>query len=646
MKRFTSRPRDQLVDPVNEARLFQRRAVFIAFFALVLLTILMARLYHLQVQMHEHYQSESTNNRVHVNALAPARGLIFDRRGVVLAHNLPSFQLEITREDVEDLEATLAGLAEYVSFNEDHVARFRKAMRRAPPFQGVALLSNLSEKEVARFSVVKHRFPGVEIVARLRRHYPGEDTAGHAIGYVGRIDERDLETLDPVNYRATREIGKLGIEREFETLLHGTVGHQQVDVNVAGRVLRVLEEEPPVPGAGIYLTLDMRLQDVAKEALGEENGAVVAMNPTNGEVLALVSKPGFDINLFVDGISVKNYTQLRDDWRRPMFNRALAGTYPPGSTIKPIMALAALETNTLSRYSKIFCPGFYRLPNEEHRYRDWKRGGHGHVNLDESVAQSCDVMFYDVANKMGIDAMTEWFSNFGFGERTGIDVRPERAGIVPSREWKQQQYGQVWYPGETLIAGIGQGYFTATPLQLANATSILAMRGKAVRPHLLYAVQNDPAEVPEMYESEVLRQLPVKDRANWDYAIKSMVNVVSGKRGTARGAFRNTAYSVAGKTGTAQVFTVEQDAEYDKELIEKRLQDHALFVAFAPVEAPEIAVSVIVENGGSGSSVAAPIARKVLDAWLVGEPGVSPPLKNAGERLAVKLKGKKANADD
>ncbi|MDO6462440.1 penicillin-binding protein 2 [Granulosicoccaceae sp. 1_MG-2023] len=635
MKRFTSRPGDQLVDPVNEARLFRRRAVFMGVFAVVLLSVLIARLYFLQVRSYEHYQSESTNNRVHVNALAPARGLIFDRRGVVLAHNLPSFQLEITREDVDDLEATLSGIADYVSFDENDVARFRKAMRRAPPFQGVALRSNLSEEEVARFSVVKHRFPGVDIVARLRRHYPGADTAGHVIGYVGRIDEDDLQTLDPVNYRATREIGKLGIEREFESLLHGTVGHQQVEVNVAGRVLRVLEEEPPTPGAGVYLTLDMRLQHVASEALGDENGAVVAINPATGEVLAMVSKPDFDINLFIDGISVANYKKLRDDWRRPMFNRALAGTYPPGSTIKPIMSLAALETNTLTRYSKVYCPGYYSLPGDDHRYRDWKRVGHGHMNLNDAVAQSCDVMFYDVANKLGVDLMTKWFNDFGFGHPTGIDIHPERSGIAPSREWKQKQYGQVWYPGETLIAGIGQGYFTATPLQLAHSTGILAMRGKIVRPHLLYAVQDNPAQAPQLQAPEVLRQLPVKDETNWDYVIKSMVNVVSGKRGTARRAFAGAAYTVAGKTGTAQVFTVEQDAEYDKELIEKRLQDHALFVAFAPVEDPQIAVSVVVENGGSGSAVAAPIARRVLDAWLVGEPGVSPPMKDGGQHLTA-----------
>ncbi|MCB1754838.1 MAG: penicillin-binding protein 2 [Gammaproteobacteria bacterium] len=599
-----------------ESRLFRGRVIFFAFVGLLMIATLIGKLYQLQVKNHTHYATESTNNRVHLNAIAPARGLIFDRYGTVMAHNLPSFQLEITAEDAGDIEQTLQNLAAYLDFSERDVARFRKARRRAPPFQGVPLKFNLSEEEVASFSVVQHEFPGVDIVASLRRYYPNNGLAGHTVGYVGRIDEKDLAALDPVNYRATRNIGKIGVERQFESILHGTVGHQQVEVNVAGRVLRVLEEQPPIDGAGIYLTLDAGLQKIAEDALGEHSGAIVALEPHSGEILAMVSKPTFDINLFINGISLDDYASLRDDWRRPLFNRALSGTYPPGSTIKPMLALAALETRTLNRFSRIYCPGFYQLPHDEHKYRDWKPQGHGWMDLDKAVVQSCDVMFYDLANKLGIDMITEYLDGFGFGRQTGIDIRPERSGILPSRAWKQEHYGQVWYPGETLIAGIGQGYFTATPLQLAHAMGILATRGKVARPHLLYAVQDKPSTPPVLAAPASPHQLDVKDPTNWDYVIKSMIKVTSSARGTARTAFLGTAYPVAGKTGTAQVFTVAQDEEYDEEQVEKRLQDHALFGGFAPADDPRIAIAVIVENGGGGGSIAAPIARQVMDAWL------------------------------
>lgn len=619
MKRFQSSRRDQLADPYIELRLFRTRTVLISLLGVVLVVTLIARLYHLQVTEHQHYATESTNNRVHLNAIAPARGLIFDRHGFVLAHNLPAFQLEITAEDVEDLEETLQKISMHIKFSERDVTRFRKSMRRAPPFQGVPIRFNLTENEVALFSVMQHDFPGVNIVATLRRHYPNAELAGHTVGYVGRIDERELEDIDPVNYRASRNIGKVGVEKQFESLLHGTVGHQQVEVNVAGRVLRVLEEVSPIAGAGIYLTLDSGLQQIAEQALGDNAGAIVALDPQNGEVLAMVSKPSFNLNLFVDGISFKNYAKLRDDWRRPLFNRSTSGTYPPGSTVKPLLALAALENHTLNAFSKVYCPGYYRLPKDDHKYRDWKHGGHGFVTLDDAIVQSCDVMFYDLANKLGIDAMAEYLDNFGFGRQTGIDMRQERSGILPSREWKRQHYGQVWYPGETLIAGIGQGYFTATPLQIAHSMGILATRGQVTDPHLLYAVQPTPSERPQLYKVGVSDVVGIRDHKNWESVIKSMVKVTRSRKGTARSAFLGAPYKVAGKTGTAQVFSVAQDAEYDKELLEKRLQDHALFAGFAPVDSPKIAIAVIVENGGGGGSVAAPIARKLFDAWLLAK---------------------------
>lgn len=623
MKWFQSHARDQLIDPHREARLFRSRSIITGVFCLLLIAVLLGRLFFLQIVSYTQYSTASTNNRVRLNAIAPARGLIFDRNGSVLAHNLPSFQLEITSEEVDDIEITLQQISEYLSFSERDVERFRKALKRAAPFEGVPLRFRMTEREVARFSVVQHDFPGVRIVARLRRHYPQESLAGHTIGYVGRIDEKEQEKLDPVNYRATQEIGKIGIEQQFESMLHGTAGYQQVEVNVEGRVLRVLEEQAPTEGAAIYLTLDSQLQRVAEKALGDNNGAVVAMDPQTGEILAMVSKPAFDINLFVDGISIKNYARLREDWRRPLFNRALSGTYPPGSIIKPVMALAGLETGVVNRFSKIYCPGFYSLPNEEHKYRDWKRAGHGFVDLDKSLVESCDVMFYDLSYKLGIDEIASFFSDFGFGRKTGVDASPESAGILPSREWKQEHYGQIWYPGETLIAGIGQGYFTATPLQLTQAISILATRGKINKPHFLYAVQPSLGEDPVKFEPPKPRSLKLSDDTNWDYVLRSMRNSVSKRRGTAHKAFIGANYKAAGKTGTAQVFSVAQDEEYDKDLLEKRLQDHALFTGYAPIDNPQLTVSVVVENGGGGGAVAAPIAREIFDAWLFANPEVS-----------------------
>ncbi len=608
--------RDHMANRIVESNLFKSRAMVVAFFGLILMLVLVARLYHLQLVDYDHYITQSTINRVHLNAVEPARGLIFDRNGEVLAHNLPSFQLEITEEDVENMEETLQSIGSIINFTNRDIKRFRRALKRAPPFQGVPLKFSLTEKEVALFSVERHNFPGVDIVASLKRHYPNKSLAGHTIGYVGRISEKELETIDPVNYRATRDIGKTGIEKQFESILHGEVGYQQVEVNVAGRVIRVLEETAPIPGEGVYLTLDVGLQKIAEGAIVGENGAVVAIDPRNGEILALLSKPDFDINLFVDGISVKNYAALRDDWRRPLFNRAVTGTYPPGSTIKPILALAALENHTTTKNSKIYCPGYFRLPNEEHKYRDWKAGGHGFVNLDQAITQSCDVMFYDVANKLGIDKMEQFLAQFGFGKKTKIDLSPEHRGILPSKKWKQEHFGQIWYPGETLIAGIGQGYFIATPLQLAQAMSVLAMPDETYKPHLLYARQPDASDKPEYFQNSTPSSISFEKKEHWQDIIDSMIKVTSGQHGTARNAFLNTPYSVAGKTGTAQVFSVAQDEEYDKSLIEKRLQDHALFVGFAPADKPEIAVAVIVENGGSGGSVAAPIARRIMDAWL------------------------------
>jgi penicillin-binding protein 2 len=616
--------RDRIRDPHLESALFRRRALVAGLFMLALLGTLVARLYHLQQVEFDHYSTLSKNNRVRLQAVAPTRGQIFDRNGVLLADNLPTYQLEIIPEEVEDMPATLAGLAEHIEISEGELTRFQRAVKRARPFEGIPLRFRLSDEEVAKLAVVRHQFPGVDVAARLARHYPQGPLGVHTIGYVGRINERELQRVDPVNYRATDHIGKIGVERYYEDILHGQVGYQRVEVNVAGRVLRVLEDTPPVAGNNLYLTLDSRLQRIAELALGDYSGAVVALDPRNGEVLAMASRPTYDPNLFVNGIGRADYAALRDNPERPLFNRTLTGQYPPGSTIKPMVGLAGLATGVQSTSKRNFCVGYYQLPNDEHRYRDWKRGGHGLVDLSEAINQSCDVLFYDLALRMGIDRLSPVLGQFGFGRVTGIDTVGEAPGILPSREWKREARGRGWYPGETLITGIGQGYFTTTPLQLAHATGALAMSGERPRPHLLRAVAETTQPPTDADPFEPLPPVPVADANQWRYVQHAMERVASDARGTARRAFAEAGYLAAGKTGTAQVFTVAQDEEYDAEELSRKLLDHALFVGYAPADDPQIAVAVIVEHGGSGGRAAAPIARRVMDAWLVELPQLAP----------------------
>ena len=585
--------REQLKDDYLENRLIRRRLVLAAVFTVVLLSVVLGRLYVLQVMEHEHFSTLSDSNRVRIKALAPTRGLIFDRNGVVMADNLPAYRLEIVREQVKDLDATLDLIKQYVEVSDQDMKRFRQSLKRRRPFESIPLRLNLDDAEVARLAVNLHRFEGVEINARLTRNYPNGSHAVHALGYVGRIDERDLGTVSEMDYAGTTHIGKLGLEKFYENELHGEVGIQQVEVNAKGRTLRVLSEEPPVQGNNLYLTIDSRLQKVAEEAFAEYSGAAVAIDPNNGEILALVSMPIFDPNLFVNGISYDNYHALRDSHRRPLFNRALSGQYPPGSTTKPFYGLLGLESAVTQENQRVFCIGYYKLPNEERRYRDWKKQGHGHMNLHDAVTQSCDVYFYDLAYRMGIDRMAPFLEKFGFGARTGVDSTGERAGLLPSREWKRGHDGMPWFPGETLITGIGQGALLVTPLQLANSTAAFARRGIRFQPHLVKSIEKIP-----------------------DYN-ESMINVVHGLRGTAHRISRGIKYKVAGKTGTAQVFEVAQDEEYDEDEVIEKLRDHALFISYAPADNPRIAVAVIVENGGHGSSVAAPIARQIMDAYLL-----------------------------
>jgi len=609
--------REQLKDDYLEHRLIKRRLIFSAVVAVVLLSLVVGRLYVLQVVEYDHFVTLSDSNRIRLKVLPPTRGLIFDRHGVVMADNLPAYRLEIVREQVDDLDATLQRLRQYVEFDDQDLKRFEQASRRRRPFESVPLKLNLTDEEVARLAVNLHDFEGVEINARLTRNYPLGAHAVHALGYVSRIDERDLSEVNEIEYSGTTHIGKVGVEKYYEKELHGKVGFQQVEVNANGRTLRVLSETPPVQGNNLYLTIDSRLQRVAEQAFGDWNGAAVAIDPNNGEVLALVSMPVFDPNLFVNGISYKNYADLRDSPDRPLFNRALSGQYPPGSTSKPFYALAGLELNAIAADKKVFCPGYYQLPNEPRKYRDWKKQGHGHMDLNDAITQSCDVYFYKLAYELTIDRMSAFMKQFGFGRKTGIDSTGERSGLMPSREWKRGAEGMPWFPGETLITGIGQGALLVTPLQLADSTAALASWGTRFQPRLVRAIEKVPGYEKVEMTSKISGRYEVVKPENWQHIHDAMVNVVHGLRGTAHRIARGLDYKVAGKTGTAQVFEVAQDEEYDAEEVHEKLRDHALFMAYAPADAPRIAVAVIVENGGHGSSVAAPIARLIMDAYLL-----------------------------
>jgi len=606
-----------LKDHQREARLFANRVVAATVLVLALVLALVARLVYLQVVHHAYFTTLSHDNRVQILPLAPTRGLIFDRNGTLVADNRPSFGLEVTPEQVPNLEQTLRDLRRIIAIGPADLSRFRRQLRRKRRFEGVPIRLRLSQEEVARFAVNRYRFPGVDIEARLIRYYPLGTRAAHVIGYVGRINEQELREVDSSNYSATRYIGKVGVESYYEDILHGRVGYQQVETNAGGRILRVLERTPPVPGNDLHLHLDMKVQEVAEDQLAGKRGAIVAIDPRDGALIAAASMPSYDPNPFVQGIDVKAYRELRDSPDRPLFNRALRGQYPPGSTIKPLVALAGLEYGVTTPDHSVYCPGWYSLKGSSHRYRDWKRGGHGTVNLTRAIVESCDVYFYDLAFSLGIDHLHEFLAHFGLGKKTGIDLSGERSGLLASRAWKRRVRNLPWFPGETLITGIGQGFTLVTPLQLAEAVTTLASRGHRYRPHMV-ASMTTPDGKTQPLEPEVVDTVPGRPAA-WDIVIHAMNQVVEGAHGTARRISKGASYSIAGKTGTAQVFGLGQDQRYDKSKVAERLQDHALFMAFAPVEAPTIAVAVIVENGGHGGSAASPLARAVMDQYLLGK---------------------------
>ncbi|MBR9871915.1 MAG: penicillin-binding protein 2 [Gammaproteobacteria bacterium] len=603
-------------DTAAERRLFQRRALVMLLFVMLLMTGLLARMYQLQVVEHDVYTTLSDKNRVQVQSVPPPRGLVYDRNGELLAENRPVFSLTIVPERAAPIDDTLDRLGRIIDIADEDLERFKKRLNEPRrPFQEIPLFYDLGESDIARMAVHRHEFPGVEVTAELVRYYPHSDLTAHALGFVGRINRDELNRIDPVNYAGTNYIGKSGIERFYEEVLHGRVGYQHVETNARGRILRVLERENPVPGEDLELHLDLRLQRKAHELLEGRRGAIVAIEPATGGILALASVPGFDTNKFVTGISVADYRALSESIDKPLFNRALRGQYPPGSTIKPMMAVAALDSGVTTRDRKIWDPGYYQLREGGRRYRDWKRSGHGWVDLKDSVAQSCDVYFYDVAVEMGVGTMHKYLSAFGFGEDATLDVSGALSGLLPSDDWKRAMRNERWYPGDSVNMGIGQGFFLATPLQLATATALVANRGEWVEPRLLKDIRGERS-ADEFLPAETHNPLVLKDPENWEYVVDTMEEVMHGAKGTARRAGANANYRMAGKTGTAQVFSLGQDEEYDAEEIRERLRDHALFVGFAPADDPKIAVAIIVENGGGGSSVAAPVARGLFDAWL------------------------------
>ncbi len=611
--------RDFLKDLKQETRYFKARLLIAALVVFLSLLALGWRLYSLQVQSHDYYKTLSQENRIKIVPVPPARGLVYDRNLNLLAVNKPSYQIRITPVLTDDLEQVVSELGQLVEIEEQHLQRFFADVERKQSFESILLKMHLSEDEVARFSVNRHRFPGVEVTAHTNRYYPMGDVNVHALGYVGRIDSEEMLKLDRQNYRGTNYIGKLGVEKYYENLLHGKTGYQHVEINAQGRKLRILKRIPPVPGADLVLTLDAELQKVALQALGGHRGSVVAMEPETGEILAFVSAPAYDPNLFVNGISSKRYLKLREDPNQPLFNRALSGQYPPGSTIKPMVALAGLHHGVIRLEDLIWAGPYFQLPGSRRKYHDWKKEGHGWVDMPKAIIQSSDVYFYSLASNLGIDRMSAFLGQFNFGSRTGLDTLGEAKGILPTQEWKHETLGLPWYPGETIITGIGQGYMTATPLQLALATSVLATRGQRVQPKILRTLRTSGSE-EKMVNESVLHSLEISNRNYWEQIVKAMEDVMHKPNGTAYRVGKDASYRIAGKTGTAQVFSLSQDEEHrkiQKENISGWLQDHALFIAFAPVDNPKIAVSVVVENGGSGSAAAAPVAKAVMDYYLL-----------------------------
>lgn len=605
-------------DFAAESRLFKQRAIVAFLFVVLLFGVIMANQYHLQVNSYHDYQTRSEGNRIKVVPLAPNRGLIYDRNGILLAENRPVFSLELIPEQIKDMTATLLGLAELIEISDEQKNNFLREVRQQRRFNSIALKEQLNDQEVAILAVNQHRFPGVSVEARLSRYYPFGDLFTHAIGYIGKINTNELARLDEQgvlsNYAATRDIGKIGLERYYEAELHGTMGYQEVEVNNRGRIIRVLRSVPAISGKNVTLSIDVGLQLTAQQVLKDSRGAIVAMDPRDGAILAFYSNPSYDPNLFVHGISVRNYNALLNSSDRPLINRVTQGIYPPASTIKPHLALLGLEQNVITPESRVWDPGYFQLPNSEHRFRDWRRWGHGWVNVYNAITESCDTFFYDMGLKIGIDRISDFMTKMGFGERTGIDIFEESSATMPSRGWKQARFNQPWYPGDTVPLSIGQSYWTVTPLQLVLTTSVIINKGQLPTPHI--AKNFTLGDQSEDISPPLMPVIEMVNERNWDIILEAMHQTVSTQKGTAHNAFRNASYQSAGKTGTAQVVSIAQDAKYDETAINERHRDNAMYIGYAPYDKPTIALAVVVENTGGGGSVGAPTARQVLDYYF------------------------------
>ncbi|ASC56334.1 penicillin-binding protein 2 [Vibrio vulnificus] len=616
--------RTTIRDYQAEARLFANRAL-VAFFGIVaLMGVLVTNLYNIQVNQYQDYKTRSNDNRIKVVPIAPNRGLIYDRNGVLLAENRPVFDLEITPEKVKNMDATIAQLQTLFEITPEQIERFHRERKRTRRFKSVPILNQLTEKQVAVFSVNQYRFPGVEVSGTLKRYYPYGEILTHVIGYVSRINDRDMQRLSDegkeANYQATRDIGKLGIEKFYEDMLHGTAGYQEVEVNSRGRVIRTLKFVPPVPGKDIVLNIDIKLQTYVHQLLDGRRGSAIVLDPKDNGILAMVSSPSYDPNAFVHGISGKGYSDLLNDKNRPLVNRSTLGIYPPASTVKPFIAVSALQEGVVTPNTTRNDPGYWRIPNSDTRpFRDWLRWGHGRVNLVQSIEESVDTFFYQIAYDMGIDRLSNWMSMFGFGDYTGIDIFEESKANMPTRDWKMSRHKTPWYKGDTIPVGIGQGYWTATPMQLAKATSVLVNEGNVTAPHLLRAT----IENGEAFDSRVLSDYvtypPIQNVPDryWNLAKEGMRLVNHGKKGTARRSFTGMSYMTAGKSGTAQVFGLAEDQEYNADELAEHLRDHALFTGFAPFDDPKIIVTIVLENAGGGSSNGAPVARRIFDKVLL-----------------------------
>ncbi len=623
---------EHLKDLTGEMRMFSFRLLVIVILIIALLGVLVARFYFLQIVHYDDYITRVDSNRVQVQPIPPTRGLIYDRNGILLADNQPSYTLTIIKEQVTDLEQTLKLLGSLLTLAPEDIDEFRKSLQqRRRPYEAVPLRYRLSEDDIGRLAVNEYRLPGVEVKAELVRHYPLGELTAHVVGYVGRINDKELSSFTEDQYRqysGTHTIGKTGLESYYENLLLGGVGYQNVETNARGRIIRVLERTDPAPGGTLKLHFDTLLQQVAVDALAGRRGSVVGIEVKTGGVLVMASTPSYNPNLFVTGISAKDYRDLNLSSDIPLFNRSIQGQYPPGSTVKPMLALAGLHFNHITANSSVYDPGYYQFDGSKHQYRDWKKGGHGgRIRLLQAVTESCDVFFYDLAYRMGIDKMHIFGRLFGLGERTGIDVPSERRGLWPSRQWKREARGLAWYPGDSLNMGIGQGDVLTTPLQLAVMTATLASKGKLFEPRLVDLVDGKPVPSPVVGQAEV-------NPGHWDQVYEAMQSVVHGDHGTARAIGKTATYRMAGKTGTAQVVGIAQGAKYNSAALQERQRDHALFIAFAPADDPQLALAVMVENGEK-SSEAAKVARKVLDAYMQlealrngTEPLISEPLIN------------------